>query len=170
MSGKNARLSQFGDRGPSEKHIFRRYELKWSKNKAGVWAAVAFKPVQWECRKEAVLQRGRWLSETKEDSWGEGKTRKKKKKKRVISPHPASFLFKHKLCLSGPCPSLFSLPLLSFPSQSAPSITYSLSLFPLITARLLSSPASPPVSILVKQREGGKHTPDGPSLPKNTCN
>lgn len=55
-----------------------------------------------------------------------------------------------------PRPSLFSLPLLSFPSQSAPSITYSLSLFPLITARLLSSSASPTVSITARK----KNTPE----------
>lgn len=53
-----------------------------------------------------------------------------------------------------PCPSPFSLPLLSFPSQTAPSITYSL--FPLITARLLSSSASPTVSITA----GEKNTPE----------
>lgn len=81
------------------------------------------------------------------------------KRERVISPHPASFLFKHKLCLSGLCPSLFSLPLLSLPSQSAPSITYSLSLFPLITARPFSSSASPTVSITVREKNTPKIVP-----------
>lgn len=66
------------------------------------------------------------------------------KRERVISPHPASFLFKHE-CRALPLAPPF--PLFYFPSPLAPSITYSLSLFS------LSSPASPTVSITPEQQE-----------------
>lgn len=77
---------------------------------------------------EAVLHRGRWLSETKEHSQ-RGKNPGKKRGSNLAAP---CLIFIHTQALPlRPLPLPFlSLPLLSFPSQSGPSITYSLSLLP----------------------------------------
>lgn len=100
---------------------------------------------------EAVLQRGRWLSETKEHSRREGKT--PTKREGVISQHPASFLFTHKLCLSGLCPSLFSL-FLYYPSRLNLALLLPIP-FPFsLSSQLAASHLQPRLLYLLRQSKG----------------
>lgn len=88
-----------------------------------------------------------------------GGERDQKRKSNLPTPQPHFYSnMRVKRCHSCFQPSLFfSLPLLSFASRFAPSITYSLSLLStLIVPCLISSPASPTVSITAEQQGEGK--------------
>lgn len=106
---------------------------------------------------EAVLQRGWWLPETKEDSLREGKNETKKRKSNVSIPC-LIFIQTQALPLR-PLPLPFLSSFIILPVSICPSITYSLSLFPLITASLFSSSASPTVSITVREKNTPKMVP-----------
>lgn len=94
------------------------------------------------------------------DQRGQPERRKNKKKRRKSNLSTPCLIFIQTQALPlRPRPSLFSLPLLSFLSQSAPSITYSLSLLPHITAHLLSSSASPTVSITAREKNSPEMVP-----------
>lgn len=89
----------------------------------------------------------------------ERRERDQKRKSNLPTPQPHFYSnMRVKRCHSCFQPSLFfSLPLLSFASRFAPSITYSLSLLStLIVPCLISSPASPTVSITAEQQGEGK--------------
>lgn len=87
------------------------------------------------------------------------------KRERVISPHPASFLFTHKLSLSGLCPSLFFL-FLYYPSRLNLALLLPIP-FPFsLSSQLASSHLQPHLLYLLRPGEGGTHIRDGPSFQK----
>lgn len=81
----------------------------------------------------------------------------------VISPHPASFLFTHKLCLSGLCPSLFFL-FLYYPSRLNLALLLPIP-FPFsLSSQLAASHLQPCLLYLLRRSKGGgqggqKNTP-----------
>lgn len=124
------------------------------------------------CGEAAGLQRRKRTVQLERGSEGareRGRRRDRKRKSNLSAPQPHFYSnMRVKRRHSRSRPSLFlslslSLPLLSCASRFAPSITYSLSLPPaLIAPRLISSPASPTVSITsratgdgLKKKEGG---------------
>lgn len=135
----------------------------------------------WLCFKPLVSESAGWVRVSRtEKVWGfrgrkrtaeESRERERQKRERVISPHPASFLFKHrvKLChsLLQPLPS--PSPFFCYPSSLsvAPSITYSLLLFSSLhhSPPLISSLHT--YSIYYSSNRRGN---ESVQLPENHCN